>query len=928
MTGSRPKESTARRRPKAAGGAAVAVHPEPSAQRPAGSKGSASAIIRHRLLDRLSDEPRPRLIVVQGPAGYGKTSLLRQHCERRAACGEHIAWVRMDAESGDATHFLRLLCDAVDGLLHAGGRKASSAQAGHVTTLQDLLRRLARVREPVVLVVDNFETAASSHFEAVFAKVVRSLPMAVQLCVGTRVLPTAFMARQQIRDGTVVVANEDLCFRPSETLEFFREFGDLRPEQVAEIHERTDGWPAALQAYRLCLRRGVRSRVEAYAGRGVTRELIDFLAAEMFENLASGQQTRLLELAVPEKLSAALVEHITGEARGAKSLTEIERAGLFLAQADLKGAWLRFHNLFRQFLLARAAATWSPQEMARRHRHIARWYEDQGLVEEAIGHWLDAGDAVRAARLFAGIVESLVAQERLGLIERYVDRLGVEAVLAHDLLVHAAVVAYGFRRSFDKAERLLERQQARLDSSDAPIGARNLHRVSRLFVLAARDRVEQLGAEAKETAEQMEDRGGAMHGVALNARAVYEVGRGDFNEARALMVRARPLHDRDRHAFGQGYQEAITSMTLTAQGRIGDALNGLGAALRRTEEQSAGSASAGSVIAAYFASAAYEQNDVAQAERLILDYGQLAEQQAIVDPAATMGITRARIALLQGRRGEAEEILERLIFLGYRHGLERLVIYAHAELARQATLDGDLGAAERWLRELPAAYRDADPPELMFYAGEDEACGVSYARWQIAAGRHAAVRDWLAAEIRRAVLARRRRRELKLRLLEARVHHDAGKGNVAGRSLLEALQIGVSGGFLRGFLDEGAPVLALLKELRARQRGVNREVQPDAVMSYLERLLEAAGDPEARPAPDQAAGPDASGRSELIGSLTEGERKLLHYMAAGLSNRQLADRLSVSINTIKWHVGNIFGKLGIRNRVQAITLARRLGLFD
>ncbi|MDP9139440.1 MAG: AAA family ATPase, partial [Pseudomonadota bacterium] len=202
------------------------------------------------MLERLSADPRPRLIVVQGPAGYGKTSLLRQHCERRVALGERIAWVRMDAESGDAPHFLRLLRDAVDSLQAPVGKAVAKAVRQRATTLQDLLRRLARIREPVVLVVDNFETAASAHFESVFAQVVRSLPMSVQLCVGTRVLPTARLARLQIREGTVVVANEELCFRPTETLEFFREFGDLRPEEVAEIHARTDGWPAALQAYR------------------------------------------------------------------------------------------------------------------------------------------------------------------------------------------------------------------------------------------------------------------------------------------------------------------------------------------------------------------------------------------------------------------------------------------------------------------------------------------------------------------------------------------------------------------------------------------------------------------------------------------------------------------------------------------------------
>lgn len=878
-------------------------------------------IVRHRLLDRLAVEPRPRLIVVQGPAGYGKTSLLRQHCDRRAALGERIAWVRMDAQSADAVHLLRRLCDAIEGLAGPQARKSADA-VERPATLQDLLRGLARLHDPLVLVVDNFETAASTHFESVFAQIVRSLPMSVQLCVGTRVLPGGRLARLQIREGTVVLSNEELCFRPSETIEFLREFGSLRPEEIADIHERTGGWPAALQAFRLCLRRGARFRAEAYAGRGITRELMDFLAAEAFDQLAPAFGTLLLELAIPEKISAALVEHITGEPRGAERLMEIERAGLFLAQVDLEGTWLRFHNLFRQFLLVRAAQLFSPEDLRRRHRGVAAWYADKGFREEAIHHWIEAGETDRAAGLLAEIVDALVAQERLGLIEAYADRLPAEAVLQHENLAHAAIIAYSFRRAFDKADRLLQRHRSQLEAAGAGQAQWGLHNFSRLFVLAAQDRIEELGAVGEQTAQQLADRSGFPYAVTFNSRAMLCIGQGRYEEARALLMQARPLHDRDHSLFGQAYQDAIYSMSLACQGRIDDAERGLAAALRRTEARACGSVSAGSVMAAYLVSCLYEQDRLAEAERLIGDYGQLAEEQAIVDAVATMGIARARIAHLGGRRFEAEETLERMLYVGYRHSLERLVVYAHAEFARQATLDGELGQAERWLKELPAEFRDAPREGLMFPAGETEACNLSWARWLIAAGRHAEARTLLSAEIRRAVAARRRRRELKLHLLYAMAHQAAGKPKLAGRSLLDAVQIAAEGGFVRSILDERAPVVSLMKQLRAQQRDLARGVQPDTVMRYLDRLLAAAGE-----SAGDAAGPGAE-TTQLIESLTERERNLLRFVSAGLSNQDLADRLSVSPNTVKWHLRNIFEKLGIKNRVQAIALARRFGFID
>lgn len=882
------------------------------------------AIVRHRLLEKLSPPLRPRLIVVQGPAGFGKTSLLRQHCDRRAAAGEAVAWVRMDAQSGDAAHFLRLLCDAVVGLAGhaAGARRKTSAAADRPGTLQDLLRAVSRVGRPIVLVVDNFETASSPEFEALFAQVVRGLPEQVQLCVGTRMLPSARLARLQIRDGTVVIEAEELRFRPAETIEFFREFSSLRPEEVAEIHDRTEGWPAACQAFRVCLRRGGRYRAEAYTHRGVTRDLMDFLASEMFDQLAPAFGTLLLELAIPEKLSPALVEHITGEPRGAERLGEIERAGLFLAQTDLDATWFRFHNLFRQFLLARAARSWPAEDVRRRHGRIARWYEDAGFREEAIQHYLEAGEEVRAAELLAGIVDALVAQERLGLIERYVDRLPIDALLQFENLVHAAIIAYGFRRAFDKADRLLERHRAQIERAGADRETLGRHGVSRLFVLAAQDRIEELGAAAAATAELLVDRDGWRYGITYNARAVYEVGRGAFDEARALMVKARPLHDRDRHAFGQTYQDAISSMVLSGQGRIDDAVRGLATALKRSEEWGSGSVSSGAVIAAYFASGCYEQGHLAEASRLIGDYGQLAEQQAIVDAFATIRLTQARIAHLEGRRGEAEEVIERVLFVGYRHSLERLVVYAHAELARQATFDGDLAAAERWLRELPEEFRGEPRDGLIFHAGEAEACTVTWARWLIHSDRHAEARLLLGAEIRKAAASKHRRRELKLRLLMALAYEKAGKHNLAGRSLLEALEIGVDGGFVRSILDERAPAVSLMKALREQQSDAPAGAKADRIPAYLDRLLAEAGE----------GGHDASGATPdgaaVVAALTERERNLLRFVSAGLSNRDLADRLSVSTNTVKWHLRNIFEKLQIKNRVQAIALARRFGLID
>ena len=879
-------------------------------------------VLRRKPLARLMQHPQARLVVVQGPAGFGKTMLLRQYCEHRVELGDAVAWVRMESHSAEPALFLRQLCIAVRQL--TGERTATMPRAYSVDDIANALRRL---KGRGVIVVDNYEHGAGAGLDAALMQITRLLPDGVQICIGTRVQPGAQLSRRLLDGHTLLIGHDDLRFGSAETSEFFRELGALAPADVQEIHARTDGWPAALQCFRLCVSRGRNPRSVAFSGKGVTPELIDFLASEVFEDLSPQLQSLLLELSVPEKISPALVDHITGSREGRAQLAEIERAGLFLMHTDLERHWFRFHNLFRHFLLARLRTESSDQELRQRYSRVAQWYADHGLRELAIQHHLNAGELDAAAQLLDGIIDRLVAEERLGLIERYADQFPAEILLRHEQLASDAIIAYGFRRSFDKANRLIDARQRLWQNAAA--GQRpppGLHDHARLFVLAAQDRIETMGEVALEAMQQLDEQHGSLYAVALNARSMYLIGRGEHEEARTLMQRARPLHDRDGHLFGRAYEEAIYSMTLSQQGRVGDAVRGLTAALRHTEEGMAGTGSAGSVIAAYLAEGYYEQNRLEDAQTLIHDYASLAEQQAIVDPLAVILLTQARIAHLRGDEAEAEEVLDRMLYLGYRHSFERLVSYARAEYVRQATLSGDLDKAERRLREFDPEHDRVNRDELIFHAGETEARTITQARYLIYTGRHTSARVMLQSQIREAKLSRRRRRELKLTLLLAISLNAENKVNAARRCLLEALELGSQREFVRAFIDERQPALRLMREVRSSMTQLPDLPQRDRLIADLDHLLRQAG-------AIATVGNTASGLARefdpaLVDTLTEREKKLLRHVANGLSNKDLADRLSVSINTVKWHLRNIFEKLQINNRVQAIAIARHLGLID
>ena len=887
---------------------------------------SNNLVLRKQQLDRLKNHADVRLIVAQAPAGFGKTTLLRQYGAHREAQGSRIAWLHLESHYSDPSRFLRLLCEAVAQARHEDDAPVPLPE-GSSASIQDFLRSLHAIRTGITIVVDNFEQAAHPGMEAVIAQLVRVLPRGAQLCIGTRVIPSINLPRLQLREQAVVVNVEGLRFRAGETAEFFREFRDISEEEVDKYQAATDGWPAALQCIRLSMR-GRTGRARALPASGVTPDLIDFLATDVFDNLSAEIQATLLEACMPERICPELLEHVSGRPGGEAALADIEHSGLFLTPVDMDHRWFRFHTVFRQVLLTRLRRDLSETEVLARQKRIADWYAAHGFNEEAILHYLEAADEESAAGILDTIIQRLVTEERLDLIVRYVDRLSPAVIRKYDRILTAAIVAYGFRREFVKANRIVALRHAMLEAAEETTPeAWGIQNYTRIFVLAAQDQVAELGRTAGGALTQLGAGQGLAPAVAPNARAYWLYLNSRFEEARELLSQARALHDEAGNLFGLSYCEWIYGIVLTAQGRNDEALKSLKQAQIHNEEYASASVSAGSVIAAFLAEALYEKNCIAEAETLLNDNLLLLEQQAIVEPLATAFLTMARIAMLRGEEREAEEILDRAMYLGHRHNLRRLVAYAKAELVRQATLSGDLDKARIRAAGIGAADGEGEE-DLFFHAGETEAQTVTEARLLILAGRHADARALLQPAARKARTQRRLRRFMKLNLLLAISLNVEGQVSAARRALIEALQIGAPDQFIRLVLDEGPQAVRLLQEARQALPKFPDLPQKDRVSAYLDRLLGEAGEYAPVVLDGQSFDDDDAPSAHLFEALTEREREILRLVSNGFSNKALADRLSLSTNTVKWHLRNIFEKLQISNRMQAVSVARHFGLIE
>ena len=902
---------------------------------------SPSSVRRTRLLARLEEAHDKKLIVVHAPAGFGKTTLLRQYCaDRERQDGVGTIWLHLGATAKDPAELLRLIqrsltenaqkTPADDGAdPSAGARRSETTRRGaRVVNVsqRDVLEALAQSANGLTLVLDDFEQACHEPVIAILNNLIRYLPAKVQVAIGTRTAPAGLVSSRLIDGEAMVLDAEEVRFGSAETRAFLGDGLGLDKEELDWIHHCTEGWPAALQCFRLCLKGGRFRRSLAFNGNGVTPELINYLATGIIDSLDTSTRELLLAAALPERICPELVEHISNSPCRREDLERIFELGLFLTPVGLDHRWYQFHNLFRQFLLGRLGEDLCPEQLRARHRLTADWYLTNGLEEQAIGHLIEAEDTDAAARLLERHVDGMVNEERLGFITGLIDRLPEKSLRKCPNVQGAAIIAYGFRREFAKANTIIEARRRALEKSKTEVPEEDwgLLNSLQLFLLAAQDRVADMAARAEITMRQLSAKHGFRYAVALNAHAFWLQASSRFEEAANELAEARPIHKGHHSLFGQAYEEGIASTILTAQARITDACTTLQTVLHQIEQTA--SASAGASVAAYLAEAYYERNAIEAADALLDDYLPVMEQQAIVDPLAIGLLTRARIAILRGEAGEAERIVERLMALGHGHDLPRLVFYGRAELIRQATLAGDMELATRRLDAFFGGREPRMETPLLFHASETEAQTVTYARYLICAERYGEARALIQGEIRKAKLTRRRRRQLKLGLLLAIALDAEGDDAMARRSLLDVVHLGAPGEMVRSILDEGPQIIRLLKELLADLPRSPNRLQGDDLVHYVQLLLKEAGERQQ----DSDDPPSLGLEDDLHGlaSLTEREIEILRLVSNGFSNKDLANRLGVSTNTVKWHLRNVYDKLQIGNRVQAIAVARHFHLID
>lgn len=871
--------------------------------------GYREAIARTALLERAFGD-RARLVVLQGPAGHGKTTTLQQLKALAESAGHTTGWLSFDEADNDSRRFSVHLQALITQVVGAAPMPlpADEDDAPLPRYKSDwLIDRLLRADRPIALFFDEFQALGNRVLLNFCRELFERIPAQVRLFIGSRSLPEIGLARMIVNNQALVLRADHLRFSRAEVDSFFaahREV-ELSAAEIETIYQLTEGWPAAVQLFRLSLGSPEVRGALGDLGRRRPRELAEYLTDSVLALQPPRIQEFLLQTSLLTRLSAPLCEAVTGWPDAQELLLQLERSGLFLRSLDSELRWFRYHGLFSDFL-AEQVRQRSPGLAVEVHRRAAAWHRQHGDEEDTIHHAIACGDFALAADTLNIWAARLVGCGALITLERWFERLPFAEVAARVDLSIKVAYALVFLRRHARLRELQQLLQPRRGSGGA--GAPDI--VLSMAAIAADDTARAFDIVDGAQLQAPENDGFAAFelGAASNLLAYRSITVADFSRAREQLDDARRCNERARATFSQGYTLGLSGVAALLQGRLDEALRGFRDDLDDSYVE-LGKSFSSAALASCYVWGLYEAGELQRAIALFGRHHDIIAESALPDFIAVAYLAAARACDALGDAGRARELREEAVAICAANDWPRMGALLGWERVRHAAAAGEPRRARQLAESLPVSTLPA--PWLPF-SEEFEGERLGRLRLEVLDGDVDGAARLLEQETQRS--PRRHYRRIKLHLLEAALRERCGQHKAALRALDEALRLAQDGGLLRIFADELPAVRQLLAE---RDREAGDAQPPDPAFVAAVRAACGIADSAAARVP-----------ASPIEPLTGRERQILVCLAGGVPNREIAARVFVSENTVKFHLKNIYAKLDVGSRLQAIAAARRFGLVD
>ncbi|WP_372631956.1 LuxR C-terminal-related transcriptional regulator [Cohnella sp.] len=827
---------------------------------------------RQRLIERIHECLKEQTLLLFAPAGFGKTTLLQQWAE---CSGTNPAWFSLDPGDNDPARFWHDAIRAID-RIHPGfadtaveGRMGPGRLKMALTALTDKLREL---REELVLVLDNFHVIADETLLSSICYFIGNLPSNVRMIAAGRTDPDLPLAEEKLPAAAARLGADDLRFNLQEGIAFYADCMelDLSRDEAGEWVSRAEGWIAGMKLAALSLRGAAPSEQQLRSFASASRLIDQYLLEEVWQQQSEEARRFLTECSVLKTFSPSLCEAVTGSERSRELLGQLERAQLFVVPLEDRTGWFRFHHLFAEFLRRLLRRT-GPDRMPRLLARAGVWCENEELQEDALDYYLSGGHYKRATEL---LIRMPVRKPGVGTNWRSepFSRIPGDVLSRYPFLyfshVHSVLVG---EADYDRAEKMLRYAESRYEDN-----------------------------QAAWTDEERSEFWGSYHFLKMccAASVLHDLEQVDLNlrlfkqysPAGARLIPAKPKF---------AGLPSISREHIRSNSDLSDSKQLV--FFLRSLVESLDKAGLAAVPLAFLAELQYEFNMPDEAEKYAeraLEPGEAAhiDRAAVLLPAR---LTLFRVQKLRGERVRAMETMRETKRELAELGLADSLVYCDAELALMALEEGLEEPALAWRGQYSLFVGDA--------IGDRQLYGYQcLARIAAAKGMHDEAMSLTEKLLEQAIRTDRFQIEIELSVFKLILLRRTGRTDEALRLLRPVLHASELRGYRRTLLDAGQPLAELLPLLLAESWERQEEGNWPSPGYVRELLL------------DFGWNLAADGLADPASSLTRKEREVLRLIVSRRTNKEIANRLGIGIGTVKSHIKNIYSKLEVDSRAEAI----------
>jgi LuxR family transcriptional regulator, maltose regulon positive regulatory protein len=879
-------------------------------------------IPRPRLLDVASQLSGKKLAVIKAPAGFGKTSLAAAWSQDLQQSGNAVGWLTIDPDDNEPQTFIFYLCHGLQRACDTVGVAAINLIQERFlldprAILSTLLNDLADIDDEIYLTLEDYHWITNPEVHETLSFFLKHAPSNCHVVLTTRTEPPLPLASLRAQNRLLEFDAPALRFDLQETRNFVEAErpGTLVPSELRLLHEKTEGWPAALRVVTstsLQLDQDFGQYVRNLSG---AQRPIGAYLEEMLDGLPRDVVQFMLRTAVLDRICAPLCEVVTGANSGQELLQSIEQRQLLLLPLDQDGQWYRYHPLLAEYLSLRLESELG-NEIPGLHQRASLWYAAHELWSEAVQHALAAGDAIRALTWIKNCAMPLVKRGDLFTLLGW-QRLFPTGLMRGQPEVGLAI-AWGMALAvrYDESLTLLSELERDIsaDHSHDQEDFRCEFDTIRSVALALKDDSEAALSLAQNCLGRSADPWTAN--VVSNVVRFGRLKRGDLREFYATPWIPYSLDEDRRNVFASVYYRCFQGMAEAQQLRFASADRYYLDALRLAEQHVGPNSVAAALPACLIARIRYEQGRLDEAEALLIYRVPLINAGTLLDCVLSAYSVMARIAVHRMNVEWAHTLLELAENQGNARGWGRLSAAAILERARLFLNEGrmDEGAGcikrlERLAAEYPAATNCAWSDIHRFAAFGRAYLASAEERFEDAISILSGLRNEFESVGNRQLAFRAQTHEAIVRFRAKQVAK-------ALKSFGDVVTVFARGGIYQPVLDEGKDVGPLLA---AFQNKLERTGGSSEFISYIANLTaawEARYETALQKAPATAVAETLSPR----------ETDILRLIAEGLSNKEIARDLAIAPETVKSYVKNIFIKLKVERRAQAVSRAQFLGL--